>query len=283
MEFISLDEAKILRLQKTKNHLQSLKQSDNSYQELNEKFYFWEKFEKKFYNYQPVHLECPSTLFFKGKNWQSLNSELTVGFGGTLAPTNTGSIVTTLIAQDVCKSGGTVISGGAIGIDTAAHLGALDVNGSTIAVLPNSVQNGLHPYMVKRKFLEEGILTSGGFISEYNDTASDYYKRLHPRVRLITALSDVFIVIESKKDSGTVDAAKRAFLQGKKVLAIDWDAIDYKKDDCIKTGNTQLFEEQIASPFPLISISSTEELHREIDKILSEHLVDRKQADQYIG
>lgn len=82
------------------------------------------------------------------------------------------------------------------------------------------------------------------------------------RDRIITACSDVLVVMECSYDSGTVDTAKRAFLQNRRVLAVQWDYIpglwrDHAPKD---SGNAQLFQEFIAEPFPALPCRDFEEL-----------------------
>jgi len=212
----------------------------------------WDKFKKNGFKYTLQHVKPPRNLFWTGADWQVLNTQTTVSFGGTVSPTADGFQLSELLAQRaVDHHGAVVVSGGVIGIDMAAHLGALDQNGKTVAVLANPVVMGLHPYEPRRSFLENEILKHEGLlVSEHDTPSEDREERLLQRDRIITALSDVFIAVECSKDSATVDTAKRAKIQGKKVFAIDWSRIR-KKGNEPKTGGTrQLLEEKIADALP---------------------------------
>ncbi|MGD1703144.1 EamA family transporter [Dapis sp. BLCC M229] len=65
--------------------------------------YFWDKFKQKDIVYELKHVEPPSTLYYKGKDWNFLNVDLTVGFGGTESPTVDGSMAAILLGQLVCQ------------------------------------------------------------------------------------------------------------------------------------------------------------------------------------
>jgi len=221
----------------------------------------WNKFEKKSFNYGMYHIEPPEYLNAIGHNWHIINSPICIAFGGTLSPTSDGFQLTELLAQQsVLGHGAIVIAGSAFGVDTAAHLGALDSNGKTIAVLANPVSYGLYPYTPKRTFLEEGILQNGGLlVSEYDSPTEDCFERLLQRDRITTALSDIFVAVECSHDSATVDSAKRAKLQGKKVVVIDWTKIRHTYHKPKISGATQLIQENVADAIPKIRVSNIED------------------------
>lgn len=72
---------------------------------------FFDKFAGKRIEYNLEHVQVPSYLYFAGDNWQALNADLCVAFGGTSSPVADSVWITTLLAQVVAKKGGTVISG----------------------------------------------------------------------------------------------------------------------------------------------------------------------------
>lgn len=222
--------------------------------------------------YKLKHVVPPECLFVMGRNWRILNTRVTLSFGGTVSPTADGFQLAELLAQRaVVEHEALVIGGGVIGVDMAAHLGALDVRGRTVAVLANPVDLGLHPYQPRRAFLEEGILKEGGLlVSEYDEPSDDRSQRLLDRDRVITALSDFFIAIECSRNSGTVDAAKRAKIQGKKVLAVDWSRVERKWHEPKNSGAQQLFDEGVAEAFPVGNVSDIKDprLLEQFDELL---------------
>lgn len=168
----------------------------------------------------------------------------------------------------MAEEGGTVISGGATGIDTAAHMGALDKEGCTVAVLANPVESGLHPYEAQRSWLQAAILEKGGLVSEYQDHIDDFGQRALQRDRVITGLVDAFVAVECGHDSATVDTAKRAYIRGRKVFAVQWDFVSeqWRKPDV--SGNAQLFREVIAQPIPSCPTRTLKEIGEEFRQVL---------------
>lgn len=118
------------------------------------------------------------------------------------------------------------MSGGVPGVDLAAHLAAVEVpGGATFAVLANPVDMGFGGHEWHNNLIERQILKRGGFISEYSTHCAfgmeEFQERLLARDRLISGLSDLFIAFECNVDSATTDTARRALVQGKKVVCID--------------------------------------------------------------
>jgi hypothetical protein len=257
--------------------------------------WFWHKFEKKGVPYDYRHVEPPGMLYAscraqnKEHALRALNADLCVSFGGTVSPTASGARLTQLLAKIVAELKGTVISGGVVGVDTYAHMGALDGQGKTIAVLANPVDAGLHwheplsNYPV-RSFLQSCIIDAGALISEYGDVDSTEtsLERLLQRDRIITGCSDLFVAIECSEESATVDTAKRAFIQGQmlgrdypRVIAIKWSNVKEKWRDHVpkQSGNEELLRERrldgsLAKPIPSQPNASYEAIEREFREYL---------------
>jgi hypothetical protein len=211
----------------------------------------YHKFNQNSFRYAQEHVSLPTVLYFRGETPEVLNAPLVVSFCGTETPTIRGFQLTELLAQ-IASQRGLVISGGVHGIDMAAHLGALDGGGPTVAVVANSPGSGIHPYVPQRTFIENGILASGGgILSEYPDDVPDRRERLLARDRIIAGLCDILVVIEASENSASVDTAKRAYLQGKMVCMVDWSRFTTPSDETPKiSGARQLKELGIARGFP---------------------------------
>lgn len=111
-------------------------------------------------------------------------------------------------------------------MDIAAHLAAIEVpKGSTFAVLANPVETGLGGHEWQNSLVERHFGRHGGFISEYSTHSvfgvDEFKERLLARDRIISGLADLFIVFECNIDSATIDTARRASVQGKKVICVD--------------------------------------------------------------
>lgn len=131
---------------------------------------------------------------------------------GCRASSDYGNRVTRMIASEYASAGGIVISGGAFGIDAAAHLAALDAMarhgaGSTITVLAGGVDR---PYPRAHADMLRLIAEQGALISEAPPGSQPGRHRFLSRNRLIAALSDATLVIEAAWRSGALSTARRA-------------------------------------------------------------------------
>lgn len=122
------------------------------------------------------------------------------------------------IAAELAARGLTVVSGLAMGIDTAAHQGALDAAaGRTLAVLGSGL-NRIHPR--GNADLADRIAQRGAVLSELQPTMPVQGRHLMARNRIISGLSRAVIVVEAGQDSGTLNTARAAQKQRRLVLAL---------------------------------------------------------------
>lgn len=168
-------------------------------------------------------LLLPASVEICGK-WP--DREFAIAIGGTRSPTVQAFCAAAELTRQLVKSGALIISGGVPGIDLAAHLAAAEIpGGATLAVLANPAKEGLKGHEWYSEALENLILREGAFVSEYKDhcpvASSEFQTRLLERDRIISGLCDVFIALECNVDSATVDTARRALAQGKRVFGIE--------------------------------------------------------------
>lgn len=138
-----------------------------------------------------------------------------VAIVGSRAATREGIRVATELATNLAGSGVDVVSGGAFGIDAAAHMGALQT-GRTVAVMPGGLDR-LYP--VAHGELFEQISMSGALVSRYPLGVSPARFRFLERNALIAALADVVVVIEAGMRSGSMNTARHAARLGRPVGA----------------------------------------------------------------
>lgn len=147
---------------------------------------------------------APPVLFYKGH----LKAVKNIGMVGTRNASLPALSFTEKLACETAEKGYGVISGLAYGIDTAAHTGALRGNGYTIGVLAGSVEN---IYPLKNKTLYNDILNNGGVIlSEHSPETQPAAPLFPSRNRVIAGLSDITIVVEAKRKSGSLITADYA-------------------------------------------------------------------------
>ena len=159
--------------------------------------------------------DAPPMLFQTG-DFRDEDSHA-VAIVGTRKPSMRGRKIATELAYGLVERGFTIVSGLALGIDTAAHQGALEVGGRTIAVLGSGIKI-IHPS--QNRGLAEEIRHSGAIFSELHPNARPAGGTLMRRDRIISGLALGTIIVESTEDSGSIDTAKRTRAQERKLFAV---------------------------------------------------------------
>ncbi len=142
-----------------------------------------------------------------------------VAMVGTRRPSREGVRATQTIAQRQIRSGRTVISGGARGIDATAHAVALDAGVSTVAVLAQSPDR---PYPPEHRGMFDDIALNGLVISEVLPGLRPGPEGFLARNRLIAALAEVTIVVEAPWRSGAMSTAAQAAALERELVAVTY-------------------------------------------------------------
>ncbi len=141
------------------------------------------------------------------------------------------------LARGLARAGVSVISGGALGVDAAAHEGALEAGGHTVAVLGCGVDVA---YPASHRDLFARILAGGGaLLSEQPDGHQAAPWDFPRRNRLVAALSDAVVVVRAGRRSGALITAAQARELGVPVLAVPGDAdqpLSAGPIDLLRTG-----------------------------------------------
>jgi DNA processing protein len=126
------------------------------------------------------------------------------------------------LARGLARAGVSVVSGGALGVAAAAHEGALEAGGHTVAVLGCGVDVAYPP---SHRELFARILAGGGaLLSELDDGTEGAPWTFPRRNRLVAALSDAVVVVRAGARSGALITAGQARAQGVPLLAVPGDA-----------------------------------------------------------
>lgn len=160
--------------------------------------------------------DMPIVLYVDG-DVSCLNSSVAIGVVGTRKPGGESIDIAKRISAQAAAAGAVIVSGGALGIDSAAHEGALLAKGKTVCVLGCGLGTD---YLRENEALRRQISKNGALVTEYPPfTAASRYT-FPARNRIISGLSKGVLVVEAGEKSGSLITATKASEQGKEVYAI---------------------------------------------------------------
>lgn len=185
--------------------------------------------------------DSPFLLFCKGN--AGLNTAKTIGMVGTRAPSQAGIKWTNQLIGALKDSHITVVSGFAYGIDITAHKACIREGIPTIGVLAGGFRN-IYPSLHLR-YVDQ-MCENGGLITEaYSDILPEK-QRFPMRNRIIAALSDGLIVVESAEKGGSIITAEYGFNYNKTVMAVPGKPADLLSRGCnalIKAQKAAMIED----------------------------------------
>jgi DNA processing protein len=141
----------------------------------------------------------------------------TIAIVGTRKPTPYGLSVAERFGADLAAAGAVVISGMALGIDSAAHRGALRAGGLSVAVLGTGADV---PYPRAATGLYRRLVETGAVLSELPPGTGARPEAFPERNRIISGLADAVVVVEAGEKSGTLITVQSALEQGREVFAV---------------------------------------------------------------
>lgn len=159
----------------------------------------------------------PAALWMIGDRRRLADLSFNVAIVGSRKASQYGRHQALQLATELCRQGAIVTSGLALGIDAAAHEGALVAEGVTLAVL----RSGCDEVYPRRHWrLAERIRETGLILSEFPTGTQAYPENFPRRNRIVTGLSQGVVVVEAGLRSGSLVSARLALSQGREVMAV---------------------------------------------------------------
>jgi len=159
----------------------------------------------------------PITLYVKGA-WSESLEQPCVAIVGSRRCSTYGQNAASMLARDLARRGVTIVSGFARGIDAAAHRGAIEGGGRTVAV----IGTGLDQVFPRdhRKLADEVLNSGGALVSQFPLMTPPVSENFPYRNRIISGLSLGVIVVEAAENSGSLITARLAIEQNREVFAV---------------------------------------------------------------
>lgn len=188
----------------------------------------WTHLNCKDYPYRLKNIgDPPLILFYKGRLPDE--ERPCVAIVGARECSPYGEKTALMFAKELSSAGVQIISGMARGIDGISQRGSISVGGNTFGVLGCGVDV---IYPEENKDLFEDILKDGGILSEFEPGTEPLRQYFPSRNRIISGLSDIVLVVEARKRSGTYITVTQALEQGREVFAVPGRITDALSDGC---------------------------------------------------
>ena len=178
--------------------------------------------------------DYPLVLYVRG-DATCLNSNLSIAVIGSRTCSAYGEEVTEKITKGLSENKVTIISGGALGIDSVAHRTAIENGSKTVLVMGCGHGYG---YLPENAELRKNVAKNGALITEYPPFYPVDHGSFPKRNRIISGMSDGVLVTEAAKNSGTFSTVNHARRQNRTIFALPGDIISKKFD-----GSNQLIVE----------------------------------------
>ena len=161
----------------------------------------------------------PSVLYVKG-TMPDIDDEVAVAIVGTRKASDYSRALAYELSERLARAGAVIVSGGAVGIDTSAHSGALSAKGKTVAVLGCGLN---YNYLASNEMLRQDIAENGALITEYTPDYPAYGYNFPSRNRIISGLCLGTVVVEAGQGSGALITVDHALEQGRDIFVIPGD------------------------------------------------------------
>ncbi|HLM57722.1 MAG TPA: DNA-processing protein DprA [Pyrinomonadaceae bacterium] len=228
----------------------------------------------------------PITLYVRGR-WAECLEAPCVGVVGSRRCSTYGQNVASMLARDLASRGVTIVSGLARGIDAAAHRGALEAGGRTVAVLGTGLDE-IYP-RDHSKLAAEILEKGGALVTQFPLGTPPVAENFPYRNRIISGLSLGVVVVEAAENSGSLITARLAMEQDREVYAVPGNITSrnsFGTNFLIKGAGAKLVQQwqDVASEFPpdiaarLLPPELKTDAHASPSPQATPHLSDRERA-----
>lgn len=163
------------------------------------------------------NISAPPAVLYVDGELPDIDNEVLIGIVGTRKASDYAVKVANLMSRGIAQAGAVVVSGGALGVDSASHSGAILCGGKTIAVLGCGLGT---KYLMSNESLRNSIRKNGALVTEFPPFAPASRYTFPMRNRIISGLSLGVLVVEAGVKSGSLITANYALEQGRDVFAV---------------------------------------------------------------
>lgn len=164
----------------------------------------------------------PAVLYVDGE-LPDIDNSIVIGIVGTRRASDYAVKAADVMSRGIAERGAIVASGGALGVDTAAHNGTMLAGGKTIAVLGCGLGT---KYLMENKPLRDAVVKNGALITEFQPFTPASKYTFPIRNRIISGISLGVLVVEASIKSGSLITANYALEQGRDVFALPCSILD---------------------------------------------------------
>jgi len=229
------------------------------------------------YNIQPLFMtsgnypkrllnsyDAPVLLYYRGN--VDLNASRIISIIGTRSNTEYGKTTTEKLIADFKEFSPLIVSGLAFGIDAIAHKGAMQNDLATVGVLGHGLQT---IYPAQHKSMAKDMLLRGGLLTEFTSTTKPDKHNFPRRNRIVAAIADATIVVETAIRGGSMITAELANSYNRDVFAVPGRMTDTKSAGCnyliqnnkaILLTNAKQLAEELGWQMPVVKKKSQREL-----------------------
>ena len=170
--------------------------------------------------------DAPCALYVRG-DLSCLQDTLAIAVVGARHASMYSLDVARQLCRDLARAGAVVVSGCAMGVDSASHTGAIYGGGKTVGVLGCAIEAR---YLMENEALREDVSRHGALVTEYPPGTPARAAHFPMRNRIISGMSAGVLVIEAGEKSGSLITARLAGEQGRDVFAVPGDltSVDYR-------------------------------------------------------